>query len=141
MPDGVAVDGAGKAGARRLAMTVAVVAVTAITSVVALASPAVMHLFVRNLPRLRGGQWWRVATPMLVQPSGWGQLAFNLLGIGLVGAALQRRFGWGSWSCGVSAVLHRRSRFLSPTGAELVGSQDPAGLGSDARRAEADPGS
>jgi membrane associated rhomboid family serine protease len=57
-----------------------------------------MRLFVRNLPHLRTGQWWRVVTPVLVQPSGWGQLVFNLLGIAVIGAALQRRLGWAAWS-------------------------------------------
>jgi membrane associated rhomboid family serine protease len=69
-----------------------------VISVAALSSPALMQLFTRDLPRLRAGQWWRVVTPLLVQPSGWGQVVFNLLGIAVVGAALQRRFGWVSWS-------------------------------------------
>lgn len=83
---------------RRPVLTGIVLAVTLVTSVAALFSPALMDLFARDLPRLRAGQWWRVATPVLVQPSGWGQLVFNLLGIAVVGATLQRRFGWVSWS-------------------------------------------
>lgn len=37
-------------------------------------------------------------TPVLVQPFGWSQLVFNLLGIAVVGAALQRRIAWAGWS-------------------------------------------
>lgn len=83
---------------RRPALTAVVCGVTLAVSVAALASPALMRLFVRNLPHLRTGQWWRMVTPVLVQPSGWGQLVFNLLGIAVVGAALQRRLGWAGWS-------------------------------------------
>jgi membrane associated rhomboid family serine protease len=86
------------ASTRRPALTAVVCAVTLAVSVAALASPALMRLFVRNLPHLLTGQWWRVVTPVLVQPSGWGQLVFNLLGIAVIGAALQRRLGWAGWS-------------------------------------------
>jgi membrane associated rhomboid family serine protease len=83
---------------RRPALTAVVFGVTLAVSIAALASPALMSLFVRNLPQLRTGQWWRAVTPVLVQPSGWGQLVFNLLGIAVIGAALQRRLGWAGWS-------------------------------------------
>jgi membrane associated rhomboid family serine protease len=84
-------------GARRPVLTTAVGAITLAVSVSALLNPVLMRLLVRNQPQLRGGQWWRLLTPVLVQPDGWGQLLFNLLGIVLVGAALQRRLGWGGW--------------------------------------------
>ncbi|HEY4852552.1 MAG TPA: VC0807 family protein [Streptosporangiaceae bacterium] len=86
------------ASTRRPALTAVVCGVTLAVSIAALASPALMRLFVRNLPHLLTGQWWRVVTPVLVQPSGWGQLVFNLLGIAVIGAALQRRLGWAGWS-------------------------------------------
>jgi len=57
-----------------------------------------MRLFTRDLARVRQGQWWRVVTPVFVQSSGWGQLAFNLLGLAVVGAALERRLGRSSWA-------------------------------------------
>ena len=82
----------------RLALTAVVCGFTLAVSIAALANPALMRLFVRNLPQLLAGQWWRAVTPVLVQPSGWGQLVFNLLGIAVIGAALQRRLGWGGWS-------------------------------------------
>ncbi len=82
----------------RPALTALVFVVTLAVSVAALVSPALMRLFVRDLPQLRTGQWWRVVTPVLVQPSGWGQVVFNLLGIAVVGGALQCHLGWASWS-------------------------------------------
>jgi membrane associated rhomboid family serine protease len=86
------------AGRSRPVLTAMVFTVTLAISIASLVSPTLMHLFVRDLPQLQAGQWWRVVTPVLVQPSGWGQLAFNLLGIAVVGAALQRYLGWGGWS-------------------------------------------
>ena len=83
---------------RRQALTAVVCGVTLAVSIAALASPALMRLFVRNLPHLLTGQWWRAVTPVLVQPDGWGQLVFNLLGIAVIGAALQRRLGWVGWA-------------------------------------------
>ena len=88
----------GSASTRPPALTAAVCGVTLAVSIAALASPALMRLFIRNLPHLLAGQWWRAVTPVLVQPSGWGQLVFNLLGIAVIGSALQRRLGRTGWS-------------------------------------------
>lgn len=70
---------------------------TLAVSVVALSSPALMQLMTRDLAKLRSGQWWRSITPVVVQPDGWGQLAFNVLGILIVGAALQHRTNLAAW--------------------------------------------
>ena len=83
---------------RRPVLTAVVCAVTVAVSVAALFSPAVMDLFTRDLAQLRSGQWWRAFTPVLVQSDGWGQLAFNLLGLAVVGAALERRVSRPLWA-------------------------------------------
>jgi len=83
---------------RRPVLTAVVCAVTVAVSVAALFSPAVMDLFTRDLAQLRAGQWWRAFTPVLVQSDGWGQLAFNLLGLAVVGAALERRVSRPCWA-------------------------------------------
>ena len=82
---------------RSAALTFVVASITTVVSVVALFDSSVMDLFVRNLPLLESGEWWRAVTPVLVQPDGWGQFAFNLLGTVLVGVAVQRRVGPGTW--------------------------------------------
>lgn len=79
-------------------LTGAVVAVTLAVSLTALANPVVMRALTRDLTKLRTGQWWRLVTPVLVQPDGWGQLVFNLLGVTLVGAALERRTRRAAWT-------------------------------------------
>ena len=84
-------------GPCRLVLTVVVCVVTVVVSVAALFSPTVMNLFTRDLAQLRAGQWWRAFTPVLVQSDGWGQLAFNLLGLALLGAAVERRVSRPWW--------------------------------------------
>jgi hypothetical protein len=81
----------------RPVLTGVVCAVTVAVSVAALFSPTLMNLFTRDLSQLRAGQWWRAFTPVLVQSDGWGQLAFNLLGLALLGAALERRVSRPWW--------------------------------------------
>lgn len=71
---------------------------TLAVSLAALASPRLMRLLTRDLVQLRTGQWWRAVTPVLVQPDGWGQLLFNLLGVAVVGAALERRTSRAAWT-------------------------------------------
>lgn len=80
----------------RLAMFPATTAVTAVTALVGVAAfiiPSVLQALQRDPVQMRAGQWWRVATPLLVQYSGWGQYAFNILGSILVGLAVERRYG------------------------------------------------
>jgi hypothetical protein len=72
-------------------------AVTVAVSVAALFNPTLMNLFTRDLAQLRAGQWWRGFTPVLVQSDGWGQLAFNLLGLALLGTAVERRVSRPWW--------------------------------------------
>jgi membrane associated rhomboid family serine protease len=90
--------GLNQSGSRRPLLTVAVGVATLAMSVAALFDPALMGLLTRDLAQLRAGQWWRSASPLLVQSDGWGQLGFNLLGLGIVGAALERRVGRPCWA-------------------------------------------
>jgi membrane associated rhomboid family serine protease len=39
-----------------------------------------------------------MVTPVLVQWSGWGQLGFNMLGLAVVGAALESRLARATWA-------------------------------------------
>lgn len=81
----------------RPVMTAVVAAVTMAVSVAALINTSFMGVTSRDLGRLRSGQWWRVASPVFVQSSGWGQLAFNMTGLVVVGAALERRLSRPAW--------------------------------------------
>src|SRR5674536_299772 len=87
-------------------LTGAVGAGTLAVSVAALASPTLMLIMTRNLAQLRAGQWWRIITPVLVQPDGWGQLVFNLLGVTVVGAALEHRTSRAAWILTYLSLIH-----------------------------------
>lgn len=79
-------------------LTAAVGIGTLAVSVAAVASSTLMQLMTRDLSQLRAGQSWRLVTPVLVQPDGWGQLVFNLLGITVIGVALERRTNRRAWT-------------------------------------------
>jgi membrane associated rhomboid family serine protease len=81
----------------RPTMTATVVAITTAVSVVALVNIKVMNAMTTDLGKLRAGQWWRLVSPVMVQPSGWGQLAFNMTGLAIVGAALERHVSRPAW--------------------------------------------
>ena len=90
--------GSDTAAPARPVLTAVVCAVTLAISLAALVRPPLMDLFTRDLAQLRAGQWWRAVTPVLVQPDGWGQLAFNLLGLAVVGAAVERQVRRPAWA-------------------------------------------
>ncbi|MFI7241624.1 rhomboid family intramembrane serine protease [Streptomyces qinglanensis] len=46
-----------------------------------------------HLERAPHGPWWRAATALLVQTSGWPQLAFNLAALAVVAPAAERGLG------------------------------------------------
>jgi membrane associated rhomboid family serine protease len=81
----------------RPTMTATVVAITTAVSVAALINTKVMGAMTTDLGKLRGGQWWRLLSPVMVQPSGWAQLAFNMTGLAVVGAALERHVSRPAW--------------------------------------------
>ncbi|MET9362052.1 rhomboid family intramembrane serine protease [Streptomyces sp. NPDC006632] len=60
-----------------------------VMAVVQTAAPSIMD----HLRREPGAPWWRAVTALLVQTSGWYQLAFNLAALIVVAPAAQRAFG------------------------------------------------
>ena len=82
---------------RRYPMTSRVTFVTAVVGAAQLLDGRVVADLQRNRRLLFDGQWWRLVTPMFVQPSGIGQYAFNLVGSVLVGVTVERQFGAARW--------------------------------------------
>lgn len=76
---------------RTVFVTPIVFIVTALVSVTAILHPQWTLLLRRDEPAWAAGQLWRILTPVLVQPDGWGQLAFNLAGIAILGTAAELR--------------------------------------------------
>lgn len=91
-------------------VTIGVGIVTAAVSTAAIIHPPLTAAMVRSGELVHAGEWWRLVTPVLVQPDGWGQFAFNLAGIAVVGAVLEqlvRRWLWLAvfLTAGIGSVL------------------------------------
>jgi membrane associated rhomboid family serine protease len=82
---------------RRSPMTSRVTLVTALIGAAQLLDSRVVADLQRNRQQLFNGEWWRLVTPMLVQPSGIGQYVFNLVGSVLVGVCVERHLGAARW--------------------------------------------
>ncbi|WP_212843840.1 rhomboid family intramembrane serine protease [Catellatospora sp. IY07-71] len=96
-----------------------------------LAQPAVLGALQRSPDIVHGGQWWRLFGALLVQPSGWGQFAYNTLGLLLVGAAVERAYGRLRWLVVFLASGLAGSAFmlvLEPAGSGGGSSDAVAGL-------------
>lgn len=95
---------------RRYPMTSGATALALAVGIPALFLPRLVRALEQNPPLLLAGQWWRLVTPMIVQGYGWSQLVFNVLGIVLAGAAVERRLRTWRWlvvaaGSGVIAII------------------------------------
>lgn len=82
---------------RRYPATVVVTVLTLAVSIPALLSDDIVTALQQDPSLIGRGQWWRMITPMFVQGFGIGQFLFNLVGIMLVGVAVERRYGTVRW--------------------------------------------
>lgn len=91
---------------RRPAVALALCLVVAVPSVLGLLVPAVFAATLRDPAAVLDGQWWRLATAIVVQDGGWPGFVSNLALLAVVGiiAGRVRRPGW-IWTvfltCGV----------------------------------------
>jgi membrane associated rhomboid family serine protease len=46
---------------------------------------------------LQHHEWWRFITPVFINPEGWLQIAFNAIGLLLLGTIVERRFAAARW--------------------------------------------
>ncbi|GHJ43079.1 hypothetical protein Cs7R123_04210 [Catellatospora sp. TT07R-123] len=112
-------------------LTLAVAALSTSAFAVQLAAPSVVDALQRDPGPIRDGQWWRLLSPLLVQPSGWGQYAYNTLGLLLVGLAVERRLGRVRWlllflAAGLAGVVFML--LVEPSGTGGGSSDAVAGL-------------
>jgi membrane associated rhomboid family serine protease len=77
--------------------TLAVLLLTSIMTGLQFFFPSLIVVLERTPGMLASGQWWRLITPILINPEGWRQIAVNLLGIAIVGAIVERLFGSARW--------------------------------------------
>jgi rhomboid protease GluP len=77
-------------------LTWVVFAVTAVTTALGYAVPAFSDALARD-PAFFDGQYWRLVTPILVNPEGWGQIITNGIGLVVFGSIAERVFGRRAW--------------------------------------------
>lgn len=77
--------------------TIATLALTALVTGAQLVFPALLLALRRDPAALAAGEWWRLITPLFVHADGWPQIITNLLGVAVVGAAAEQRYGHAGW--------------------------------------------
>lgn len=78
-------------------LTWAVFGVTAVFTALGYAAPTVVDALGRD-PAVHDGQVWRLVTPILVNPQGWGQIFTNGIGLLLFGPIAERVYGPVRWA-------------------------------------------
>ncbi|MGA8036722.1 MAG: rhomboid family intramembrane serine protease [Candidatus Acidiferrales bacterium] len=77
--------------------TVTVFVVTAIATALIFPFPQIDAALRRTPDMYALHEWWRIVTPVFINPEGWLQIVFNFTGIALLGTIVERRFGWARW--------------------------------------------
>lgn len=77
--------------------TLAVLVITGILTKLQDSFPVVVVTLERTPGMLATGQWWRLITPVFINPEGWAEIIFNLSGIAIVGLIAERLFGSARW--------------------------------------------
>jgi hypothetical protein len=86
--------------ARRTPWATAVLFVVIATlSVIQILDPALLLLLCRDASLIAAGEWWRLATSVLVQDGGVAGGSFNLLSLLLVGGVAEFLWGTRRWIC------------------------------------------
>jgi rhomboid protease GluP len=78
-------------------VTILATALTAAISLVGFAQPDVVDALRRSPLVWQESQWWRMLTPVLVNPEGWSQFASNMAGMLAIGITAERWFGARTW--------------------------------------------
>jgi len=90
------VHGTGAATRVKIWLTWTVFGITAVFTALGHAVPAVSDALARD-PAFFDGQIWRLVTPILVNPQGWGQIFTNGLGLLIFGPIAERVYGQARW--------------------------------------------
>ena len=77
--------------------TLTVLVITGIVTALQYRSPLLIITLKRTPGMLPAGQWWRLITPVLINPEGRSEIIFNLPGIAILGFPVERIFGSPRW--------------------------------------------
>jgi rhomboid protease GluP len=75
--------------------TIALLLITALGTVLARYSPVFLAAVERTPDMLSQHQWWRLVSPVLANPEGWGQILTNFLALAFVGLLAESFWGSG----------------------------------------------
>ncbi|MEV0161151.1 rhomboid family intramembrane serine protease [Nonomuraea fuscirosea] len=78
-------------------LTVAVFVITAVPSLLQFVLPGLEPALMRDPAAIAGGEWWRLATSLVVQDSGAIGTLFNLGFLAVLGYVAERALGRGRW--------------------------------------------
>lgn len=77
--------------------TIAVLGLTVVATVLSVVYPLILAVLRRDPEALAAGEWWRVVTPLFVQPDEWWQILVVFAGLLIFGAFTERLFGAARW--------------------------------------------
>jgi rhomboid protease GluP len=78
-------------------VTVCLLGITAIVTGLQFFSPGIIACLQRTPGVFSAGQWWRLITPIFINPESWRQITFNFLSIAIVGTIVEKLFGGCRW--------------------------------------------
>lgn len=108
-------------------VTAALFAVMAVMAAAQCVVPSVIGALERRPGALTEGQWWRAGTALLVQSSGWTQIAMNLSALVVVGAVAESVLGHG-WTLAVFLVSGATAHAVSLAGWSPSGGGDSVAI-------------
>lgn len=83
--------------ARPLVASTLIITLTVLTFGLQLAYPEVLQALRRDLAGLKAGEWWRLVTPLFVQPGGALQFLFNMMFLVVFLPMAERLYGARIW--------------------------------------------
>jgi rhomboid protease GluP len=78
-------------------VTATVLGMTGAVTALAYVFPAVLAALQRSPATFSDREWWRLITPLFVNPEGWRQIVFNFTCINILGTIVERLFGRIRW--------------------------------------------
>ena len=80
-----------------LVASILIITLTALTFGLQVAYPEILQAFRRDVEGLKTGEWWRLVTPLFVQPHGWLQFLFNMVFLVVFLPIAERLYGARIW--------------------------------------------
>ncbi len=77
--------------------TLMVLILTAIITSLQFFYPEIVNILSRDPNALLAGQWWRLISPIFINPEGWSQIIFNFSALIVLGVIVEKFYGSFRW--------------------------------------------